>query len=297
MGKKTAPPSEVAGLTPLLRQLVALVGRRADDPELVAFVTKTLGQKVPGPTADRGGGKNVVARKHGIEMVFDHDIKNERYPLVPKTKKTFVPYLQLAWLTEKFPGALPFGIAHGMEPDEVTERLGVAPGERGSGKYRYWRKVLDPARDIVLDVDADTITIGVDEARELASRHHPSKQVVGLFLAWAVSRDLIEESRFPGHADLLAAVRRKEQTGSELLATALPRGVWDVHLKDWPGLRDFAFGWFCNIDHGYIIFDLIKVFGSRPGEHGHDEPVLDADDWKAVGKAAKALDKRFAEWV
>jgi hypothetical protein len=64
-----------------------------------------------------------------------------------------------------------------------------------------------------------------------------------------------------------------------------------------PGLRDFAYGWFHNIDHGYIVFDFIQVFGSRPGPHGHDEPVLDTDDPKAVEKAAKALDTRFAEFI
>jgi hypothetical protein len=294
VAKKTAPET---GLPPLARQLVTLVGRRADDPALVAFVTGTLGQKkVPGPATDSGDSKYVIARKHGLDLLFAHDIKNERYPLVPKTKKTFVPYLQLVWLKEKF-SEMPFGIAHGMDPDEITKRLGVTPGVRGSGKFQYWRKVLDPARDIVLDVCDDEITIGVEEALELTSRHHPPPQISGLFLAWAARRGLLDESRFAVHAELLAAVRKGRAKGSELLAAAIPRGIWDIHLKDEPGLRDFAHGWFHNIDHGYVIFDLIKVFGHRPGPHGHDEPILDDDDPKAVDKATPALDKRFARWV
>jgi len=37
--------------------------------------------------------------------------------------------------------------------------------------------------------------------------------------------------------------------------------------------------------------------GKREGPYGHDEPVLDDDDWKAVDRATTALDKRFARWV
>jgi hypothetical protein len=33
------------------------------------------------------------------------------------------------------------------------------------------------------------------------------------------------------------------------------------------------------------------------GAHRHYEPVLDDDDWKAVDKATKGLETRFAAWV
>jgi len=72
---------------------------------------------------------------------------------------------------------------------------------------------------------------------------------------------------------LLAAGRSREKPGGELLAAAAPRGLWDVHLADVPGLRDFACRWFHNIEVGYVVFDLIQVFGPRSGPTGHDEPV------------------------
>jgi hypothetical protein len=137
----------------------------------------------------------------------------------------------------------------------------------------------------------------VDEAGELASPYHPSRQIVGLFLAWAIQRNLLDETRFSAHADLFEAIRKRQKKGSDLLAAALPRGVWDVHLKNLPDLRNFAFRWFHNFGDMYIVSDLITVFKAREGEYGHDEPVLDDDDWKAVDRATKALDKRFATWV
>ena len=300
MAKSTA----VAGLTPLLDKLIAVLGRRADDPELLDFVTNTLGVKrVPDSATDASDTKNVVVKKLGIELAFGHDLKNERYPLVPKTKKTYVPYLHLAWLNPGFPEPLPFGLTHTLAPDEIATRLGVAPGADGEPQKvsSSWSRELDPTRDIVLGVlrwnGSTEITIGVAQACELASRHHPPLQQVGLFLAWAIQRNLLDESRFSAHADLIAAIRNREKRGSELLTAALPRGLWNVHLKDLPDLRIFAHRWFHNLDGSYIVFDLIKVFGARPGPHGHDEPVLDDDDWKAVTNVTKVLDKRFLAWV
>jgi hypothetical protein len=295
VGQKTVPG---AAFTPFLHQLVTLMGRPADDPAVAAFVTGTLGCTVPSSTTSLNHTRHVVAKKHGIELAFGHDVKNERYPLIARTKTSFVPYLELAWLKENFLEPLPFGIRHGMAADEITTRLGAETGVRKAWKVRYWRRVLDAARDIVFDVEEDgQITIGILQARELTSRYYPSQPIAGLFLAWAVARDLIDASRFAAYADLLAAVRKREKKGSNLLTAAIPRGIWDVHLKDMPGLRDFAYGWFHNIEHGYIVADLIAVFGARQGKHGHDEPVLDDDDWAAVDRAAPALDTRFAAWV
>lgn len=269
----------VAGLPPAFARLAALVGRRADDPELVDYVTNTLGQKVPTSTTDASGHKNVVAKKHGVEMVFGHDVLNEKYPLLAKSKSSFVPYLVLAWLNKGWAEPLPFGLS--------------LAGPRTAGEWR-----LDPARAVVLRVDAHTVTVAVDQARELSSRlGHPPRPCVGLFVAWAVARNLLDESAFAAHAALLAAVRRRKNQGTALVDAALPRGLWDTHLKPLPGLRDFAYRWFHSIGGGYIRDDLVGVFRARKDAHGHAEPVLDDDPWDAVDKAAPTLDRRFKDWV
>ncbi len=292
---------DVAGMMPLLQKLVALVGRRSDDPKLVGFVTKTLGQKkVPDSGSDLGSSKYVSAKKHGIVMNFNHNIKNERYPLIPRTKKTFVPYLGLAWLAPKFPEPLPFGLMHGMTVEQITKQLGEPRRPLGSTNITYWERVLDPARDVVFGISRGTVTtqimIAVDQARELAPRYY-SRTITGLFVAWAIQRNLLDESRFAAHAGLLAAVRKREKKGSDLVAAALTRGLWDTHLKDLPGLRDFVYEWLHNLNDSYITFDLATVFKGQRGEYGHREPVIEDDDWKAVQKATKAFDKRFSQWV
>jgi hypothetical protein len=290
---KAADP--LAGLSPLVRRIVSLVGRRAEDADVISFVTETLGQKVPGPTTDAGGTKNVVAKKHGVELAFDHDIKNDKYALVRKTAKSFVPYLSLAWLTPRFK-ELPYGIVFGMEPDEVTKRFGVEPEKRSSGLA--WSRVLDAERDIKLDYDGSECRIVVDEALELSGRHGvPAKPVVGVFVAWAAQRGLFDATRAGSHAALLEDVRAGKRKGSELLDAAWPRGLWSVHLVDKPGLRQFAHSWFHNIGGVFINQDLIAVFGERTDQHGHPAPVLDDDDPAAVKKATPKLDAVFTPWL
>jgi len=287
-------PEVVAGMTPFIRKVVTLVGRRADDPELVDFVTQTLGKKVPDSTTPANDSKNVEAKKHGLEMNFSHDLMNEKYPPIKKSKSAYVPYLGLVWLREKLPEPLPFDLKFRMTAEELTSRLGQ-PGDVGFGPC--WRRVLDPARDIVLTAEPHEVRIEVAVAYELASPTRPGRSALGVFIAWAILRDLIDTARFCEHAALLNAIRQRERQGSALVDPALPRGLWDVHLKDVPGLRQFAYQWFHNIGGRYIPDDLVAVFGARKGKTGHDEPVLDDDNWQAVDKVAPALDKRFAQWV
>jgi hypothetical protein len=296
-----------------MHKIVSFVGRRADDKELVEFVTKKLGKKVPASTTDVSPSKNVVAKKHGIELAFAHDLLNENYPLVPKTKNSFLPYLSVFWPEPKFPEALPFGLEVDMTPAELEALWGPPNEQIGSGRFRHpcWTRTLDSGRDIAMRVfeEHDIITkeplnqlsimVYVDEAHELESRVglRDSPVVVGLFVAWAVSRDLLDEDRFEGHESLMGSVHDRQQQGSALVHAALSRGLWDTHLKDRPGLRNFAYDWFHNFGKYYIGRDLIKVFGKRTGEYGHDEPRLDDDDWQAVDRATLTLDKRFAKWV
>lgn len=297
---RAAPiPAAITSFPPLLRRLVMLVGRRADDPALVDFVTKTLGKKVPGSMTDFGdSSKNVVANKQAIEMAFAHDVTNEKYPLIPKSKNSYVPYLTIVWIKEKFPEPLPFGLNLDMTEEELTSALGP-PGEIGFGGARrpYWQRVLDSQQDIVLSVEEASIALTVRENLALVPRTSRGWKLLGLFVAWAILRSLLDETRFGAHASLLAAVRKSEKTGREFIEAALPRGLWDIHLKDKPGLRRLCYCWFNNLDGVFIETDLIPVFGTRKDSYGIKNLKVDDDNWEAVDKAAPAFDKRFADWI
>jgi hypothetical protein len=292
-------PDPCAEFSPLVRQVVSLVGRRSDDPALVAFFTNTLGKNPPATKTDSSSARNVVAKKHGLEFAFDHDVKHDLYPLV-KTKKSFVPYLSYVWLTDEFPEPLPFDLVHGLEPDEITKRLGVTPTERGYGEYHraFWSRVLDAPRAIVFSADATHRILRIDEASKLSAHYGvPAQPVVGLFVAWAAQHGLLDPTRAGSHAALLEEVRTGTRRGSELLDAAYPRGLWDVHLIDRPGLRRFAYQWFHNIGGTFIRDDLVAVFGGRKGPYGHEEPALDTDDAAAVKRATPKLDTTFAPWL
>ena len=284
-------------LAPLVRQVAAMVGRRADDAELVEFITGTLGQKIPNSTTDASASKHVVAKRYGLELLFSHDVKNMKYPPVFKSKRSYLPYLELAWLYPTLPDALPFGLKFGMSAEEITDVLGEPAGLIGSLSLRrpYWQRSLDPERDLVFRADAKMFAIQIDEAQALTSPWE-SPPLVGLLVAWLANRGLLEPAAFSQHSALLDAVGRRKQRGSDLVDAALARGLWDIHLKDLPGIRHFAFEWMHNIGGKFIRDDLVSVFGSRLGPHGHAEALLDDDDWAAVDRATPVLDRRFADW-
>ncbi|MBN8227233.1 hypothetical protein JYK02_06875 [Corallococcus macrosporus] len=300
----TFTPTEVMKkLGPKAQRLASVLGRRADDPEVIAYVTEALGKRVPASTSVNTDSVNVEAAKHGVEIVFTHDILNDAFPLVPKTAKTFIPYVASAWVRSKI-GEDVLGVPWKVKTEaEITKRLGAPTGRRASfmnedePTVAYWEFALDTAGQVWLELEFDaslSVTVAVKGAGELA----PYPDVTtGLFIGYAATRGLLDGSRFPAHRALLEAVAARKAKGSEFVKQALPRGLWDDHLRDAPGLRLMAYRWFHNMNGLWITADLKKTFGKRAGAFGHDAPKLDDDTWDAVDKAAPLLDKRFAAWL
>jgi hypothetical protein len=235
---------------------------------------------------DTSGTKNVAAARKGVELAFGHDVLHEQYPRVKLKGAAYVPYLKFAWLGTKLE-ALP-------TYDTMMECFGK-PRPRGRGEW--W--LVDPARAIEATRSGDQLMLAIVEARSLAHAE-PSTQ---LFAAWAAQVGLLEPTRFEAYPGLLDRVRAREARADELVGEAFPRGIWDVHLVDREGLRDFAYAWFHNMrpaggpERIYIRDDLVSVCGSRVGTHGHDEPILDDVTWDAIDRAAPRLADRFARWL
>ncbi|WP_158621732.1 hypothetical protein [Corallococcus aberystwythensis] len=297
------PTAVMKKLGPKVQQLASLFGRRADDPEVIAYVTGVLGKKVPVSTSENTDSANVEAAKHGVEIVFSHDILNDAFPPIPKTAKTFIPYVASAWVRSKV-GEEILGVPWKVKTEaEVTKVLGPPSGRQAAFANEdeltvaYWEFALDTAKHVWLELSFDeslSVTLAVKGAGGL--ERYPNI-TTGLFVGYAATRGLLDTSRFPAHRELLAAVAARKAKGSEFVKQALPRGLWNDHLRDAPGLREMAWRWFHNMNDLWITADLKKTFGKRKGAHGHDEPKLDDDTWDAVDKAAPLLDKRFATWL
>lgn len=297
-----APTAHFSKLGPKAQQAAAVVGLPADAPELVRFVTETLGKKPPAST--RQDDAHVTAPKLGINLLFSHTVQADDYPPIPKAGKSFVPYLTLVWLDRKL-GEKVLGVPWDCDSDEQLRTLLGPPTNIPAGKTRpagselpRWDFELDSAAGtelrIMMDGSNVSITLGVREARELEQFTNVS---TALFVAYAATHGLLDPARFSRHAALFQRVTERKAQASELVAQALSRGLWDDHLRDDPELRAVAYSWFHNMDKLWITRDLIGVFGKREGPYGHDEPVVDDDSWSAVDKAAKVFDKRFAAWI
>jgi hypothetical protein len=286
----------VVELGPFLRELACITGQLATDPRVIEFVTGRLGKKVPGFATKASDTKHVSGLKLGVELLFGRNILNDEYPLVHKTKASFVQYLTGSFLSKKLADPLPFGVKLGMSADELRQLLGQPILDTES--TTVWQRDVIPSRDVVMKFWRDgTVMLVVKEARGLAEHGLQARPSVGLFVTWALQRGFLDESRFSAHSELVERIRRREAKGSELIASALPRGLWDEHLRDVPDLRTFAFGYFHNMGKKFIRDDLVEVFGSREGPYGHAEPVLDDDDWAAVDRATPAFDQRFAAFL
>jgi hypothetical protein len=232
----------------------------------------------------------------------DH-VLHAAYPDIPKSRTSHVPYVSSIYLRQGFEDPLPFGLTLDMDAAAVGELLGAPNSTRGQGPGSpSWSRSIDPGRGLVFHVQCDeeeqVASLRVDQSREL-SGVIPPKPVMGVFVGWAIQRGLLDLPVFGEHAAALAAkVKAREAKGSAFLEAALPRGLWDRHLVDEPGLREFAYDWFHNIGkHGYVRDAFVKAFGGHMDEHGHTAANLAEDSWAAVDEVSGVLDRIFAHWI
>ena len=281
------------------RRLANFVGRGADDPELQHFVSRELGKRLRTSLSFVNDSSWVEAEDDQLKLLFETDVVHAAYPPLPRSSRTFVPYFSRLYFDEGYEGSLPFGVERDMSAKQLQVKLGAPNASIAKKGLPRWCVPVDEARGIVFSVllgDEVNMGLEVDTARKL-SGVIPPRPVVGLFVAWAARRGLLDAARFPEHAPLLAAVAAGTAPGSALLAAAMPRGVWDRHLLDRPGLRDFAYEWFHNMGKKYIVKDFAEIFGEQEDEHGHTAATLKDDTSAALERMAPRLDKRFADWL
>lgn len=294
----TREPSEaLLALPPKLRALAALVGLRADDPAVAAAIAE-MGGKVPTSATDMGTAKSVSAAKLGVSVYFNHDILNDAFPLLPKTKSSYLPYVSQVALSDKWSEALPFGLGWKDGPEEVERALGT-PHKRplGDGFVTWWTRDLEPGiSELYVKTRKGGLDFSVLAKRTLAltSRHGvPPLPAVGLLVAWMVHRGLLDESRIAPHAALVARVKARSAKGSDLVKAAFARGIWDDHLRKDEKLVRRLHHWLGSSEGLSFTDDLIGIFGERKNQYSHREAVLDEDTWEAFDRVAALFDERF----
>lgn len=296
-----APSEALLALPPKLRALAALVGRRADDPAVTAYVAE-IGGKVPTSATDMGSAKTVGAAKLGFTLYFNHDILNDAFPLVPKTKSSYLPYVSQVAFTDKWSEPLPFGLGWKDGPDEVERALG-APHTRPlfDGFYTWWTRDIEPG---ISEVYVRTrkgkleFSIVAKGTIALTSRHGvPPLPAVGLLVGWMALRGVLDPSRIPQHEALVTRVKARGAKGSDLVKAAFPRGVWDDHLRADEKLVRRLHHWLGSSADLSFTDDLISIFGERKNAYAHREAVLDDDTWEAFDRVAPLFDERFQDFV
>lgn len=133
------------GLDAELTPLVSLVGRRADDPVLIEFITDKAGKKCPATLRDD---KWVTSSKLKVDFLFDPESKGPQYPAAKKGA-SFVPYLTTLLLGTRW--KLPFGAKAGLSDDDLAAKFGPASIHKTpGGELKRWHVPLIPQRQVVL---------------------------------------------------------------------------------------------------------------------------------------------------
>lgn len=151
-------------LDPVMVELISMLGRRSDDPVLIEFMAKTVAKKCP-PTLTQS--KWLGWSKSNVELLFDPDAQNAKYPPIKKGK-SFIPYLTTLNVS-KTGLTLPFDAKPILSDDEATARFGRVIEHPGG---RRWHAPLIAQRDVVLSYypDAKLIYLRIKGDGEALSR-------------------------------------------------------------------------------------------------------------------------------
>ncbi len=159
-----------------------------------------------------------------------------------------MPWVTIAFLNEAFPEPV-LDVPWNATLAEATKILGQPMGKRAANAtdeetVTYWER--DLGGGVVLDVsfeDSLLVAIEISGALGLSEDVTPG---VSVFFVWAATKGLLDEKASGAHAPLIAQLKQRKAEPAQVAKVALPRGLWDAHLKNDAKLRITAYRWFHN---------------------------------------------------
>ena len=113
---------------------------------------------------------------------------------------------------------------------------------------------------------------------------------IGMFLAWAIHRDLAGELHREDSVGPLAAVRERRMTGREFLFSQCDEKFWEEDLNDEGNA--FAKEYYQKKGADGYLSDYEATFAEGLPSLYHV-----ADTWENFDRIAAVIDRRYAQWT
>ncbi len=301
--------------------ILRAMGGTLDDPAVVELLA-ALGSASGKPAKPNKDGY-VVAKKHGVELLFDANVASDLYPQKRVNRKQ-VRYLCTCWIREeKYKGSWPEGYSPeldfasmrerygeefqlwGADWDEVREARwrvpvpGLAPGVVLKPTYHF----KDPGPSLTIALDYH---LGLFEY--LDAEH--ADTFAGFFVAWCAERGLLHPELAKRAAAAVKDVKARKKTGRELIVLAIDHRAWDgKHNHVWscdlsPAHFEFFHAYLCGVYTEELFGkyetsyqdDYHKLFAKRFPAVREQRRDAVPDLWEHYDELAPRLSERFAAW-
>jgi hypothetical protein len=299
------------------QEIEALIGRRADDKAVLAFLKKHK-LKAPKGTTDNDDTAYVSAKALGAELVFSHRVHHRRFWPPKKENRKYVGYLVGAFLepelAEDVPSTREALLAKTTRPP-TTSAIGheffTLPAGADSVLSVQWNPKKTAVWKIFLSLARENEIFG-------ESRHPPhafgarpkdvSEERAGdaveilpaMFTAWVVLR--VGAGERHRESPQLAALRAKKTTPLVFFREACGAKLWTDDVA--PSVGEFAYGYAHRVlplgeawkrarpgDSPHYVADAVRVFRDAT-----PSPYQVPDSWDAFERLAPWLDARLADW-
>ncbi len=304
-------------------ELLDLVGRRIDSPQVTQFA-QAHGVKLPlKPTSDSNDSSYFSLKPYGVEVSWSHQILQSNFYPPERENKKYISYIKTIWFDKHKIECLPCGLLPDDNFNIAVAKLNDLPHQLITRKYgtRLEFSLEHCAATSITWFDDEKASIELKTSERYAwlkseVRAHafspwdtrwPNEQAdlpMGMFMAWCIHHGWVGQRHLAQHPQLVEAVKTRQMTGREFLyQTAFCNEVWSHdHV---PELDQFAFSYLncmchrnssqpllgkndrCGVDDDFMaVFD--PLFTGRG--------LQAADDWVNYDRFTLFLDARWYDY-